>query len=360
MRSVAYKEAMSYALDVLKAVKESGYEMDYPLEQFVNVSVSIGANLASAESCNNPEEKAEQYKEAGRNACRSIYWGDLLYHLDEYDRISFESLGIKCERLYEMLKSGNSENDILPEDIEGPAESDDLSNLFDSDIELNQGFFDEADEIADLSREWHPRFPVNMDEPVELTPEQKERALKIYESISAHLDAYPDDHHAPLICITQDWRVRVDFGGWNSDSDYRDMATCVMCRDEEGWYLSLDYVEQCVPFIENELKDRADKCKKMYGEVPDHHEADTQRVVAAEMELLSILSDPAMREFGFDDVLIAMDTIEHTIYPMPANMEHDDYGGIIQYIPANTLVSEDGTIDLDRVKKLVNDFINPI
>ncbi|MDE6481168.1 MAG: hypothetical protein K2L45_12965 [Muribaculaceae bacterium] len=48
MKTPAYNEAMDYALAVLKAVKESGYEMDYPLEQFVNVSICIGANLARA------------------------------------------------------------------------------------------------------------------------------------------------------------------------------------------------------------------------------------------------------------------------------------------------------------------------
>ncbi len=101
----------------------------------------------------------------------------------------------------------------------------------------------------------------------------------------------------------------------------------------------------------------------VYGdlwEVADHHEGDNKRVVTAEMELLSILSDPTIREFGLENVLIAMDTMEESIYPIPAYMEHDDYGGIIQYVPANTLVGEDGTIEVDKVKKLVNDFMNPI
>ncbi len=68
MKNVAYNEAMDYALDVLKAVKESGYKMDYPLEQFVNVSIRIGANLARAEVSMDPEDQAEEYKEAERNA----------------------------------------------------------------------------------------------------------------------------------------------------------------------------------------------------------------------------------------------------------------------------------------------------
>ncbi len=103
MKSVAYNEAMDYALEVLKAVKESGYEMDYPLEQFVNASIRIGANLARAEVSMDPEDQAEEYREAQRNAYRSIYWGDILGHLEEYNRIPFESLRRKCESVYAIL-----------------------------------------------------------------------------------------------------------------------------------------------------------------------------------------------------------------------------------------------------------------
>ncbi len=103
MKTPAYDEAMDYALAVLKAVKESGYEMDYPLEQFVNVSIRIGANLARAEASMDPEDQAEEYKEAERYAYRSIYWGDILGYLEEYDRIPFESLRKKCESLYSIL-----------------------------------------------------------------------------------------------------------------------------------------------------------------------------------------------------------------------------------------------------------------
>ncbi len=110
MKSVAYNEAIDYALDVLKAIKDSGYEMDYPLEQFVNVSIRIGANLARAEVSIEPEDKAEEYKEAERNAYRSIYWGDILAHLEEYERIPFESLRKKCEHLHVMCRNeDNSE-----------------------------------------------------------------------------------------------------------------------------------------------------------------------------------------------------------------------------------------------------------
>lgn len=225
---------------------------------------------------------------------------------------------------------------------------------FDYDPERDE----EEDDVVDM--EWHPRFPVDMGNPVVLTELQKERALRVCEAIGAHIDAYPEDDHAPLICITQDWRVRVDFGGWNSDSDFRDSAFCLMCKDEEGFYLSLDYVEQCVPFIEKELKEIAESCREMYGEVPYHHEADKKRTLAAEMELLSILSDDNLRSVGFHNVLIAMDAFEGSIYPIPASMDHDDYGGIIEYVPAESLVNEEGIVEVDKVKELVRNFLKPI
>lgn len=207
---------------------------------------------------------------------------------------------------------------------------------------------------------WEPRFPVDMDNPIELTDVQKDRAMRIYKAINQHMDEYPDEPTAPLILITQDWRVRVDFGGMVMDSDYRDTALCVMCHDEEGYYIDLDYVEQCVPYLEEELRKIADECMTMYGEVPDHHQRETQRVFTVEMQFMEILSDDTMKSIGFDNILIAFDTIEESVYPIPADMEHEDYDGIIQYIPADTLVDKSGAIDVDKIKGLVNNFLNPI
>lgn len=233
---------------------------------------------------------------------------------------------------------------------------DNFDNLSLTDRERDE-IADCLDEGEEFDHDWHQRFAVDMDNPVELTDIQKERALTIYNSITAHMDAHPDDDMAPLICITQDWKVRVDFGGWVSTSDYRDSALCVMCRDEIGFYISLDYVEQCVPFIEEALRERAEECREMYGYVPDHQEAQNRRLFEAEMELLSILSDDALKSYGINNVVIAIDTIEGSIYPVPSDEEHEDYGGIIQYVPANTLISRDGEIDLDKIKFLVNKWL---
>lgn len=230
---------------------------------------------------------------------------------------------------------------------------DNLDKLSLTDVELNE-IADCLGEKEGFNHEWHQRFAVDMDNPVKLTDIQKERALTIYNSTTAHMDAYPYDDMAPLICITQDWNVRVDFGGWVSDSDYRDSALCVMCRDDIGFYISLDYVEQCVPFIEKELREIATECNEMYGRVPDHQEDENRRVIEAEMKLLSILSDDTLKSNGLNNVLIAIDTIECSIYPVASDEKYEDYGGIIQYVPANTLLSNDGEIIIDNIKSLVN------
>lgn len=239
---------------------------------------------------------------------------------------------------------------------------DEFDDLDFSDF-LNKKYEEELnglEEDENVDHQWQPWFPVDMEHPAKLTDVQKERAMRIYEAITKHIDEHSDIPTPPLICITQDWRVRVDFGGWVSGSDFRESALCVMCHDDEGCYIDLEYVEQCVPFIEDVLKEIAEHCMTTYGEVPDHHEGENKRVLEAEMKILSILSDETIRNFGYGNVLIAIDTIEESIYPIPADIEHDDYGGIIIYVGADTLVEKDGSIEVDKVKALVNRILNPI
>lgn len=99
MKSPAYNEAMDYALEVLKAIKESGYEQDFPLEQFLNASMRIGACLAMCETSVDHEEMSEAYDEANINANRSIYWAEILGRIEDYEKIPFDSLRKKCENL---------------------------------------------------------------------------------------------------------------------------------------------------------------------------------------------------------------------------------------------------------------------
>lgn len=106
MKSPAYNEAMAYAVEVLKAIRESGCEMDYPLKQFVDVSVHIGVALARAESPVDKKDMLEAYREANMDATRSIYWADILSQIEDYGCIPFDTLRKKCESLQGMLDSG--------------------------------------------------------------------------------------------------------------------------------------------------------------------------------------------------------------------------------------------------------------
>lgn len=68
MGSSAYNLAIDYAIQVLKTIKDSGYEMDYLHEQFVNVSIQIGRYLARTDASIDQEEI---------NKCKSFY--EMLY-----------------------------------------------------------------------------------------------------------------------------------------------------------------------------------------------------------------------------------------------------------------------------------------
>ncbi len=130
MKRVAYNETMDYSLKVLKAVKESGYEMDYPLEQFVNVSIRIGACVAKVEVASYFEEMFKAADEAKMNACQSLYLADVLSRIEEYKRIPFESLRKKCESLHVMHINDNSDNCTSLEYYDGIAdESVDRMNI---------------------------------------------------------------------------------------------------------------------------------------------------------------------------------------------------------------------------------------
>lgn len=103
MKNPTDKAAMDYAVEVLKAIKESGCEMDWPLEQYVKASIRIGAELARGEVSLDQEAMLQSYKEAEMNAYRSIYLSDILGQLEDYSAIPFETLRKQCERLHEMI-----------------------------------------------------------------------------------------------------------------------------------------------------------------------------------------------------------------------------------------------------------------
>lgn len=106
MKSPVYNEAMAFAINVLNAVKSYGNEMDYPLEEFVNASIRIGASLSEAETLGDPEAVRHAYKEANANCLKSAYWMELLSKLDDYESLSFEKLQKQCSDIQGMITSG--------------------------------------------------------------------------------------------------------------------------------------------------------------------------------------------------------------------------------------------------------------
>lgn len=105
IKSQVYNEYFDYAIEVIKTVKESGYEVDYELEQFLIASTRIGATLAQADAPIDQKDLLQTYKEAEMEAAKAIYWIDVLGHLDIYNAIPFESLRKKCESVHGMILS---------------------------------------------------------------------------------------------------------------------------------------------------------------------------------------------------------------------------------------------------------------
>ena len=103
MKSPVYKAAIDYSVEVLKAIRESGCEMDCVLEQFVNTSIRIGAELTGAEVSLDHNDLLQSYEEAKMNAYRSIYLSDILSQLEDYRTIPFETLRKQCEDLHDKL-----------------------------------------------------------------------------------------------------------------------------------------------------------------------------------------------------------------------------------------------------------------
>lgn len=208
-------------------------------------------------------------------------------------------------------------------------------------------------------QEWEPRFPVDMDNPSELTEAQKLRGEKIFEALCKFMDEHPDDNFAPMLCISQEWDISVDYGGWRSDSDYVDTATCVTCKDDEGFYLDPDYIMQCVPFIEKELKDKAERCMEHYGNIPSHKDQTLHRRTTLETQILEALWD-VINAGRIDDAMLEIDTLEQSVYPMPSDAPKEEYGGIIRYVPVREYIVSDKygnpDTDLDKIKLLAEEI----
>lgn len=211
--------------------------------------------------------------------------------------------------------------------------------------------------------EWHPRFPVDMENPAELTAEQIMRGDKIFDAISAFLDSHPDDRDIPMLCITQEWEISIDYGGHRCDSDYVDSVSCVMCCDDEGWFADRDYIRQCVPYLEKELKQSADFCMEMYGEIPSHKELHNNRVSNLQLEIQSV-AYMILDSGAQDSAVVAVDTITQEVYAWPTEAGLETYGGIIHFFSIADLSEKgaDGSfeISIDKIEAIVKKLSAPI
>lgn len=120
MFSHAFNEAMEFAAAVVQAVKASGYEMDYPLEQLISESARIGEKLMTAEV---PKEMVpshtyqsnleDSYKDGLKYSHLSLYWIDILEASGCYNQIPFTLIREKCESLQGVLRSGMKALELL-------------------------------------------------------------------------------------------------------------------------------------------------------------------------------------------------------------------------------------------------------
>lgn len=217
--------------------------------------------------------------------------------------------------------------------------------------------FSDLDDMA-FEQDFEPSYPVDLENPVKLTEEQQEHARVLIEAVDKFFDANPDDSGvAPLLRISGDWEVEITRGGRMMDTDFVSPILCIMCHDEDGYYIDYEYVEQCVPFIEKELEEIKKYGGTDYGSMPSFREQKNNSTTSLEMEMLSLLSslDP---KYGYERILIAIDRVVQEVYAWPIEEEANEYGGLIKYYRADTLISPNGTIDVDRVKEIVKEAMN--
>ncbi|MDE6027794.1 MAG: hypothetical protein K2G23_06975 [Muribaculaceae bacterium] len=238
-------------------------------------------------------------------------------------------------------------------------------NMWEEDI-FSDGYWigcgseeENQDLMAGEEKEPVSRYPVDMDNPVELTEEQHEHARLLIEAIDKYFDKYPDDAGiAPLLRISQNWEVEITRGGNMMDSDFVDPILCVMCYGEDGYYVDYKYVEQCVPFIEEDLEEIRACMETDFDSIPNFREQEMNQITALEMNMLSVLAslDP---KYGYERILIAVDRVIPEVYAWPIEEMAEEYGGLIQYFRANTFISPDGEINVDRVKETVREVLKP-
>lgn len=238
-------------------------------------------------------------------------------------------------------------------------------DLYNNNTRVFDYQFDEKDIDESLcagEHMWKPYFSVDKQNPATLTDEQVQRGEKLYAAICNFMETHPDEHMAPTLCITQDWDISLDFGGWRSDSDFVNSVVCVMCKDDIGFYADHDYVLQCVPFIEASLKEAAEWCIEEYGTVPDHKEQEADRNLNIGCKIVDLMHQ-VIETDCVTDTLLEIDTITHEVYLVPTIGDHEDYGGIIRFVSPKELLSTSPNgefeLNIEKIDKLIDEINHP-
>ena len=91
-------------------------------------------------------------------------------------------------------------------------------------------------------------------------------------------------------------------------------------------------------------------------DVPAMRTQELKRITQIELDMLTLLAE-LDENYGNDRILIAIDTVIPEVYAWPIEEKAEEYGGLIRYFRADTLISADGQIDVDRVKKIVREVM---
>ena len=268
--------------------------------------------------------------------------------------------------LYSQSATSNSDGlDLF--DFNSSAGYQYLDDLEDRDLTPEEIAEIEAQLFGDKGNESlferKPYFPIDMQNPAELTPEQIQRGDKLFDSIIGFMDSHPDDRDVPMLCITQEWDISIDYGGHRCDSDFVEFADCVMCLDDEGWFADRDYMRQCVPHLEAKLRDAAEFCMEMHGEVANHRELHNNRVSNMQFAIQSTAY--SILDSGEEnDVVVAIDTITQEVYGWPVSAGCETYGGIIQFYSIADLAEKggDGSLEIstDKIESIVKKLASPL